>query len=87
MRSTTLRLARPIYEGLPWIYLAIGLFALIASYGQTSSWRSFIVGFPGFVALMAGIVILLKRRDYRAMRSHYERPDGLAEPTREDTEK
>jgi len=84
MKTNTLRLSRPLYEGLPWFYLTLGLFALIVSYGQSSSLLSLLVGLPGFVALMAGIVVLLKRRDYRAMRTHYDRPDALSEPTREE---
>jgi hypothetical protein len=84
MKVNTLRLSRPLYEGLPWLYLSLGLFALIVSYGQSSSLLSLLVGLPGFMALMAGIVVLLKRRDYRAMRAHYERPDALSEPTREE---
>jgi hypothetical protein len=83
MKITTLRLSRPIYEGLPWIYLSFGLFALIVSYGQSSWVLSLIVGLPGFIALMAGLVVLLKRRDYRAMRAQYDRPDALSEPARE----
>ena len=83
MKTNTLRLSRPLYEGLPWIYISLGLFALIVSYGQSSPTLSVLVGLPGFAALMGGLVVLLKRRDYRAMRTHYERPDALSEPTRE----
>jgi hypothetical protein len=82
--TTTLRLSRPLYEGLPWLYLSLGLFALIVSYGQTSSALSLIIGLPGLITLLAGIVVLLKRRDYRAMRTQYDRPDALSEPTREE---
>jgi nitrate reductase gamma subunit len=84
MKTTSLRLSRPLYEGLPWIYLSLGLCALIVSYAQSSRALSIVVGVPGFVAMMAGIVLLLKRRDYRTMRMHYARPDALAEPSRED---
>jgi hypothetical protein len=84
MKTSALRLSRPLYEGLPWIYLSFGLFALIVSYGQSSSLLSIVLGLPGFVSMMAGIVVLLKRRDYRTMRTQYTRPDGLAEPSREE---
>jgi hypothetical protein len=82
--TTTLHLSRPLYEGLPWLYLSLGLFALIVSYGQSSAALSLIIGLPGLVAVLAGIVVLLKRRDYRSMRTHYDRPDALAEPAREE---
>ena len=84
MKTASLRLSRPLYEGLPWLYVSLGLFALIASYGQSSPALSLLLGLPGFVSLMAGCVVLLKRRDYRVMRAHYERPDALAEPAREE---
>jgi Flp pilus assembly protein TadB len=83
MKHQTLRLARPVYEGLPWLYLLSGLFALIVSYGQESPVMSLLIGVPGLVALLAGLVVLLKRRDYRAMRTHYDRPDALARLERE----
>lgn len=84
MKIQTLRLSRPVYEGLPWLYLLCGLFALIVSYGQESRALSLVIGVPGLVALLAGIVVLLKRRDYREMREHYDRPDALAQPGREE---
>lgn len=85
MKTTgTLHLSRPVYEGLPWIYLCVGLAALIVSYGQASRALSLLIGLPGLLAVLAGIVVLLKRRDYRAMRAQYRRPDALSEPARED---
>jgi hypothetical protein len=74
------RLARPLYEGLPWLYAACGLGALIASYFSRSALGSFALGFPGLIALIGGIVIILRRRDYRRMRAQYQHPDALAEP-------
>ncbi len=44
----------PVYEGLPWVYLLGGLLALIASYFQTSSGLSLILGLPGLFVFMAG---------------------------------
>jgi hypothetical protein len=79
-----LRLARPIYEGLPWLYVLLGIGALCASYLQRSAWLSFVLGLPGLVGLLAGIVVLLRRRHYRRMRASYVRPDALSEPTREE---
>jgi LPXTG-motif cell wall-anchored protein len=84
MKIQTLRLSRPVYEGLPWLYVLAGLIALAVSYGQDSTALSLVIGLPGLIALLAGLVVLLKRRDYRAMRAHYERPDALAQMFRED---
>ncbi len=79
MSAARHRLSRPVYESLPWAYLLGGLIALGASYFQTASTLSMALGLPGFVALMAGVVILLRRRDYRKLRAQYDAPDALDE--------
>ena len=72
------RLSRPVYEGLPWIYMACGLAALFASYLLAAHGAvSLIVGFLGLLGLVGGIVVLLRRRDYRRLRSEYADPDAL----------
>jgi hypothetical protein len=83
MSASRHRLSRPIYEGLPWVYLAGGLIALIASYLQTSAALSVVLGLPGLLALMAGAVVLLRRRSYRRLRAQYHAPDGPDEATAE----
>jgi len=77
-----LRLARPLYEGLPWVYAVCGGGALIASYFAPKRLASVALGLPGFVGLLAGLVIILRRRDYRRMRRRYQHPDALAGPPR-----
>jgi len=71
MTRTGLRLSRPLYEGLPWIYVAAGLAALAGSY--VCPWRtlSLTIGVLGFLGVLAGVVVLLRRRDYRELRSQY----------------
>jgi membrane associated rhomboid family serine protease len=70
--------SRPLYEGLPWIYIICGVTALIGSYLLAARGvLSLIVGLAGLTALVAGIVVLLRRRDYRALRSQYADPDSL----------
>jgi hypothetical protein len=57
--------AKPIYESLPYLYLAMGAIALGASmYLNYWYWQEicFVVGLGG---LVAGLVVLLKRRDHR----------------------
>jgi hypothetical protein len=83
MSASRHRLSRPVYEGLPWVYLLGGLFALIASYLQTSAALSVALGLPGLLALMAGAVVLLRRRGYRRLRAQYRAPDALDEATAE----
>ena len=71
-------LSRPLYEGLPWIYMASGVLALAGSYWLAARAAiSLIVGLAGLVVLIGGFVVLLRRRDYRELRSHYANPDSL----------
>jgi len=63
------RLSRPLYEALPWIYIFCGLAALVASYFQPSKNLSLLLGLPGLAAVLVGIVVLLRRRDYRQMQA------------------
>jgi hypothetical protein len=75
-------LSRPLYEGLPWIYMASGVLALTGSYWLAAHGAlSLIVGLFGLVMLVGGFVVLLRRRDYRRLRAQYADPDSL---TRED---
>ncbi len=79
MRHPQRRLARPLYESLPWLYMAGGLAALIASYREVWPRMSMFLGLVGIIALLAGVVVWLRRREYRRMRTRYARPDALSE--------
>jgi len=70
------RLSRPLYEGLPWLYVAGGAAALFGSYVSPYRALSLGVGVLGFLGVLGGIVVLLRRRDYRAMRSQYGNQDS-----------
>ncbi|HXZ60411.1 MAG TPA: hypothetical protein VEG26_09530 [Steroidobacteraceae bacterium] len=73
-------LSRPVYEGLPWFYMAFGIAALVASYLLAAHGTlSLAVGALGLGALLYGIVVLLRRRDYRALRSQYGNPDSISD--------
>jgi hypothetical protein len=70
--------SRPVYEGLPWIYIICGLAALVASYLIAARGvLSLLVGLLGLACVVGGFVLLLRRRDYRALRSQYADPDFL----------
>lgn len=73
-------LSRPVYEGLPWLNMAFGLLALLGSYLLAAHGiLSLMVGLVGLIALLYGIVVLLRRRDFRALRSEYGQPDSLGD--------
>lgn len=66
-------LSRPVYEGLPWFYMTFGLGALGVSYLLAARGAlSHAIGFLGLATLVYGIVVYLRRRDYRALRSEYD---------------
>jgi hypothetical protein len=73
-------LSRPVYEGLPWFYMAFGLAALAASYLLAARGAlSLAIGLLGLVTLVYGIVVFLRRRDFRALRSEYGNPDSISD--------
>jgi O-antigen ligase len=68
----------PVYAGLPWVYIICGGAALVASYLLAArSALSLAAGLLGLLGVVAGIVVLLRRRDYRELRSQYADPDSL----------
>jgi hypothetical protein len=81
MSSAHHKLSHPVYEGLPWAYLLGGLAALIVSYWQSSAALSLLLGLPGLLAVLAGVVVLLRRRGYRRLRAQYDAPEALDEAT------
>jgi hypothetical protein len=72
------RLSRPVYETLPWLYMLCGIAALVGSYLLPSGIFSLIAGVAGLMGVLGGAVILLRRRDYRELRSRYADPDSLS---------
>jgi hypothetical protein len=66
-----MRIARPLYEVLPYFYIVIG----VASVGASFAWRiatwSGILAVFGLVAVVGGLVLALRRRDYRIQQRHY----------------
>jgi hypothetical protein len=73
-------LSRPVYEGLPWFYMAFGLAALGASYLLAAHGAlSLAIGLLGLGTLVYGIVVFLRRRDYRALSREYGNPDSISD--------
>jgi predicted MFS family arabinose efflux permease len=61
-------LSKPLYEALPFYYIAIGLIALIAGLYVNYWYWPAICTVVGVVSLIAGSVVWVKRRDYRTSR-------------------
>lgn len=83
MKRSQKRLSRPLYESLPWAYMACGLAALTGSYLLPSRLVSLFLGLLGLVGLLGGIVVLLRRRDFRELRANYADPAQLFEDKKE----
>lgn len=65
-------LPRPVYEALPFYYMAAGVIVLVAGlYVNYWYWPAICVT-AGLAGLLAGLVVWLKRRDYRASRSRLD---------------
>ncbi len=57
--------SKPIYESLPYFYLIVGAVILAASMYLNHWYWPTICFTVGLVCLVGGLVVLLKRRDYR----------------------
>ncbi len=57
--------SKPIYESLPYFYLLAGALSLGASMYLNYDYLPTICFIVGLVCLVAGLVVLLKRRDAR----------------------
>lgn len=70
-------LSKPLYEGLPFYYIALGAISLVASlFVEQWHWPVVCAVF-GVSCVIGGLVLLLKRRDYRSSRSRTAFEDTL----------
>jgi hypothetical protein len=65
-------IARPIYELLPYLYMVIGLVLLGAAWLVDVTTLPSVFMVVGSLSLMAGLVLWLRRRDYRTRQSEYD---------------
>jgi hypothetical protein len=66
-----MRLARPVYETLPLIYLVIGAVAILVAYLDPVGSRAMIAFGIGLLAEIAALTVFLRRQDYRAQSREY----------------
>ena len=70
-------LPRPVYESLPYLLMLGGLVLALAGYFVTSETSQSVLLVCGSLLAVVGLVLALKRRDYRLSRSRvkYDRLD------------
>ena len=64
-------IARPIYELIPYVYMAVGAGLIAAAWFLTTDTVPGILAALGSISLLAGIVLWLRRKDYRTRQSEY----------------
>ena len=64
-------LNKPVYESLPAVYAALGATLFWLSYYYRENWWSTLCALAGLVGLIAGLVVWMHRRDYRATSADY----------------
>jgi len=67
-------LPKPLYEALPWLYGLGGVLSLAGSYRLTNTVASGLLALVGVLAVLAGLVLALRRRDFRLRKSEYGNP-------------
>ena len=62
---------RPIYELLPYVYMGLGAVLIgTAWFLQVETWPGIMLG-VGSLSLLAGLVLFLRRKDYRTRQAEY----------------
>ena len=64
-------LARPIYEVLPYLYMVVGIVLLGAAWLISAETLPSVFMVVGSLSLLGGIVLWLRRRDYRTTQAEY----------------
>ena len=66
-----MRIARAVYESLPYAYMLVGIAAIAASFLWRVPGWSDVMGVFGLIAVISGLVLVLRRRDYRVQQRRY----------------
>ena len=66
-----MRLSRPVYESLPYIYMAIGGLAVFVFSLDPICPRALAAFAIAFIVETAALTLLLRRKDYRALSREY----------------
>jgi hypothetical protein len=66
-----MRLARPVYESLPYLYMAIGGLAIFLFYLDPVGLLAEVAFAIGIIAEIAALTLLLRRRDFRELSREY----------------
>ena len=66
-----MRLARPVYESLPYVYMAIGGLAIFVFYLDPGGQRATVAFALGILLETAALTLVLRRQDYRALSREY----------------
>ncbi len=65
-------ISRPIYELLPYLYMLVGGGLLAAAWVvEAETWPSVFLT-VGALSLMGGLVLWLRRKDYRSKQAEYD---------------
>jgi hypothetical protein len=66
-----MRLSRPVYESLPYLYMAIGGLAIFLFYLDPGGSLAAVAFAIGVGVEIAALTVLLRRKDYRALSREY----------------
>ncbi len=64
-------IARPIYELLPYVYMLVGIALLGIAWFVEIETLPGVMLVAGSLSLLAGIVLWLRRKDYRTRQAEY----------------
>jgi hypothetical protein len=66
-----MRIANPLYESLPALYVLFGGLLLFGSYRLHSGFFSVLLLIVGALGVVGGVAVWLRRRDFRAANAEY----------------